>query len=106
MLAEEGYDVLASETMAEALTILRDLSRQVDVLLTDLVMPDLSGLELMQAAREVRPGLPVVIMSGYAGDNLTQQGLTDAGARFLAKPFSALVLTETVRAALDDPRGS
>jgi two-component system cell cycle sensor histidine kinase/response regulator CckA len=70
------------------------------VLVTDVVMPGMSGVELAVEARERRPGLPVVFVSGYTGD-ATMSSSDDPATAFLAKPFDGDELLKAVRATLD-----
>jgi two-component system, cell cycle sensor histidine kinase and response regulator CckA len=96
LLYAAGYQVVSVESGAVALERLD----AADVLVTDVVMPGMSGVELAVAARERRPELPVVFVSGYTGD--TPLGASDDPATaFLAKPFEADELLKAVRATLD-----
>ena len=99
-LTEAGFEVLDAADGRQALEL---LSQQgpVDVVLTDLAMPELGGRELAQQVSRIRPGLPVVFMSGYADDDLTRRGLLEAGVPFLEKPFSPLALVRMVQDVLD-----
>jgi len=72
----------------------------IDLLVTDVVMPGMSGVELAVAARERRPDLPVVFVSGYTGDT-TIAGSDDPATAFLAKPFDGDDLLRAVRSTLD-----
>ena len=98
ILTGNGYDVQAASDGAEAWARFAD--RPFDLLLTDLVMPKVSGKELARRLRTARPALPVVFMSGYAYD--VAGGELDAGDAFVQKPFSAHELGEIVRATLDE----
>lgn len=95
MLRGAGFDVLEATEGEAALKLLEQRQLTVDVLVTDVVMPRLSGIELAQRARQNRPLLPVVLCSGYAPD---AEGITDDDTVFLAKPFTAAELTATVSA--------
>jgi len=76
----------------------------IHLLLTDVVMPGMNGPELAKRLRALRPGLRVVLMSGYAADVVTAEDLKDAA--LVAKPFSPASLTRAVRNALDLPVSS
>lgn len=104
ILSKGGYSVIGATQGAEAIELCRDSERSVDLLLTDVIMPDLLGTELAERLREAQPGLRVVYMSGYSHDVLAAQALTesDAGA-FVEKPFSARALLATTRELLDRP---
>jgi two-component system cell cycle sensor histidine kinase/response regulator CckA len=94
-----GYQVVSVESGAVALERLD----AADILVTDVVMPGISGVELAVTARERRPGLPVVFVSGYTGDT-TIAGSDDPGTAFLAKPFDGDDLLRAVRSTLDATR--
>ena len=72
----------------------------VEVVLTDLAMPELGGQDLAQRLSALRPGLPVIFMSGYTDDDLIRRGLLDAGIPYLEKPFSPDALTRIIRTVL------
>lgn len=77
-LAEAGFDVLEAADGRQALALARR-HNQIEAVLTDLAMPEIGGRELAQRLTELRPGLPVVFMSGYTDDDLTRRGLLEAG---------------------------
>jgi CheY-like chemotaxis protein len=101
-LGQAGYRVLQAANGQEALTVWSQEEGQVDLLLTDMVMPEgLTGLELAQRLRRQKPGLKVIIMSGYSLE-LAQQGLPAKDQIvYLPKPFRVLVLNKAVRQCLD-----
>jgi two-component system, cell cycle sensor histidine kinase and response regulator CckA len=99
ILYAAGYQVVSVESGAVALERLD----AADVLVTDVVMPGISGVELAITARERRPGLPVVFVSGYTGDT-TIAGSDDPSTAFLAKPFDGDDLLRAVRSTLDATR--
>jgi FixJ family two-component response regulator len=76
----------------------------VDLVLTDVVMPHINGCELAQRLAEREPGLPVLFMSGYTGDEIMQRGLMLAGAPCIQKPLTQQALTVAVRDRLDRAR--
>jgi PAS domain S-box-containing protein len=95
MLERAGYHVLAARHGADALRMLDQVKGAVDVLVTDVSMPEVDGVALASRARAQVPGLPVVFVSGYS-DVLTEQTLRGMDAVFLPKPFSAEQLTTAV----------
>jgi PAS domain S-box-containing protein len=100
ILERLGYRVTPFPTGNDALEYLRQHPQDVDIIVSDFSMPGMDGIELAQAARAIRPGLPFVLLSGY-GDT---HEAADAGIRFiLAKPFSMSALSTTVREALTTP---
>lgn len=96
-LRRGGFDVVTASDGDVALDMLGDTP--IDVLVSDVVMPGIDGVELVEAIRARRPGLPVVLMSGYA-EPPQRRALDDAGAVFLAKPFAAADLLDAVHTAL------
>ena len=98
VLSEEGYTVLSAATAEEALRAAREQPGRIHVLISDVVMPVMTGPELAARISEVRPGLKVLFMSGYT--NRAVSDLVAAGA-FLQKPFPPGVLTAKVREILD-----
>ena len=102
-LEERGYAVLVARNAEEALEIAK--ARQIDVLLTDIVMPRTSGPQLVATYSAMREAPLVIYMSGYADDALAQYEL-DATAVFLRKPFTPALLARTVRSALDTAQKS
>ncbi|HEY1186653.1 MAG TPA: PAS domain S-box protein, partial [Gemmata sp.] len=100
-LEGQGYTVLPASGGAEALDRLRAHPDPVHLLVTDVVMPQMSGRELAEAARAARPGLRVLYMSGYTDDALGRHGLEGTGDQFIQKPFTPLGLARRVRALLD-----
>jgi len=97
-LEELGYAVLEAEDGRAALAVLAE--RTVDVVLTDLVMPNLGGADVGRAVRRQWPHVAVVYMSGYTGDVVVRDGLVSADARFLQKPFQPDSLQRIVAEAL------
>ena len=98
VLARDGYRVLVASDAEDALTLAASAQFPIDLLLTDVVMPGMNGAKLARALTEARPRMRVLLMSGYAGDDLT--GELRPGERFLRKPFTPYVLLENVRVAL------
>jgi PAS domain S-box-containing protein len=96
VLTRQGYRVLAAASGDEALEIVRAYSGSVDVIVTDVVMPGLSGPELVARVQELRPGIPVLYISGDARGALSVQGLEDEGVAFLQKPFTPAALAQKV----------
>jgi CheY-like chemotaxis protein len=100
VLQFNGYVVLAAGSAEEALELAAK-SERVDLLLTDALMPGLSGPELAHRLREKRPGIRVLLMSGYADPKVVSAGQQE-GSAFLAKPFTARELADRVRRVLDE----
>ncbi len=101
VLSEGGYDVVVAEDAPAALALVRQPGSGVEVLLTDVVMPGMSGVELAEAIREMVPGICVVFMSGYTGDSISREAVRDFEAGFVEKPFTPETLLTGVAAAFD-----
>ncbi|MDB4994238.1 MAG: sensor hybrid histidine kinase [Myxococcaceae bacterium] len=100
MLEGMGYEVLRARSAFEALRI--GEQADIDLLITDVVMPDMNGRDLAARLHAARPGLRRIFMSGYPNEASSAQSPAAAGARFLAKPFTLDTLARVVRAALDE----
>ncbi|HYE92193.1 MAG TPA: PAS domain S-box protein [Terriglobales bacterium] len=105
VLERSGYTVLEAPTPAEALALAERHAGVIDVLLTDVVMPGMSGRALADAITRARPRTTVVFMSGYTNDAILHHGVLEAGIHFVEKPFAPRELTAKIREALGDPRG-
>jgi len=99
MLDALGFGVLVAPGWREALRLAGTAESAIDVLLTDVVMPELSGRELCERVRAVRPGLPVLYMSGYTADVIGPHGILDDGVDFIQKPFAMDDLARALRKA-------
>ncbi|MDO8475980.1 MAG: PAS domain S-box protein [Candidatus Rokubacteria bacterium] len=101
ILALAGFTVLVAASADEAERICRDHSGPVHLLLTDVVMPRVSGVELVARLRPIRAAMRVLYMSGYADDTVLRHGAFESGARLLPKPFTPDSLIREVREVLD-----
>ncbi len=101
ILTRQGYKVLAAHSPSEALSLAEQHGGEIHLLLTDVVMPEINGRELMQKLQALRPNLKGLFMSGYTADVVVHHGVLDEGVHFIEKPFSPLVLAEKVREVLD-----
>jgi PAS domain S-box-containing protein len=101
MLSTNDYTVFSRALPSDALALLADEGRRVDVLLTDVVMPLMSGPELARRARAIRPRLKVLYMSGYSGEMISRHGALKAGSRLVQKPFTKAALLNALRQTLD-----
>ncbi|WP_396623915.1 ATP-binding protein [Luteitalea sp.] len=100
LLREHGYRVLEAAHPGEALE-LASQAATIDLLLSDVVMPEMQGPEVAERLSRALPDLRVLLMSGYPGDEMVRRGLVSEGIDLLHKPFTPAVLLERVRAALD-----
>ncbi|TVR63414.1 MAG: response regulator [Gemmatimonadales bacterium] len=96
-----GYTVLAAEGGPQALDLLEEHGDGIDLLLTDIMMPGMNGVEVARRVVEAKPGIRVFFMSGYADQDLVRQGLLSPGTHFIQKPFTPFELVERVREVLD-----
>jgi hypothetical protein len=101
VLQSRGYRVLSASSGPGALEVLASHTGPVDLLVTDAVMPGMSGRALSHRVREAYPGTRVLVMSGYSDDAIAQQGEIDPGTAFLQKPFVPNTLARKVREVLD-----
>jgi hypothetical protein len=104
ILENHGYAVIAAGDGQAALAVLEDKRTAVDLLLTDVVMPAISGREIAERAASLRPALPVLFMSGYAGGLVGPNATLDEGMDLLEKPFTrASLLTGVARVLSSQP---
>jgi two-component system, cell cycle sensor histidine kinase and response regulator CckA len=101
MLQGSGYRVLSAENGKEALGILAREEVPIDLVMTDVVMPQMTGNELAQRVREIRPTVKILFVSGYTSNVIVHHGVLDAGVHFLPKPFTLLDLRKALREVLD-----
>ncbi len=95
-LVGHGYQVLEAEHGRAALDLLDGRGERIDVVVTDVAMPGLSGRELAGELESRRAGVPVLFMSGYTGNDVVRRGLLEAGQPFLPKPFAPEELVRRV----------
>jgi two-component system, cell cycle sensor histidine kinase and response regulator CckA len=106
VLRRFGYQVLEAATPAEALGTLDSPSLPVHLILTDVMMPGMSGSEMIRRIRTTRPAVRTLYMSGYGENLIALHGHVDAGVKLLEKPFTSADLLREVRSALDSPQTS
>jgi two-component system, cell cycle sensor histidine kinase and response regulator CckA len=97
MLESVGYSVHAAESPLDALEYCEKNGDSIDLLITDVVMPALSGADLRDQIQTMRPGLKVLFISGYAADVIAHHGILDEGVNLIRKPFSMSDLAKTVQ---------
>jgi PAS domain S-box-containing protein len=96
-----GYTLLEAGNGTQALRILAERAMEIDLVVSDVVMPEMGGRELGQRLQLLEPALPILFMSGYTGEDVIRRGLLEAGSPFLQKPFSTDALARKVREMLD-----
>jgi CheY-like chemotaxis protein len=101
VLRLQGYRVIEVASAGEALQLSREQADPIHLLLTDAVMPGMSGAELAEQLSRQRPGMKTLFMSGYTEEVVSRHGIPRPGVAFLQKPFTALNLARKVRQVLD-----
>jgi two-component system, cell cycle sensor histidine kinase and response regulator CckA len=97
ILDRAGFSVIAAGDATEALRVIEDEGRAIDVLVTDVVMPGMSGPDLAARVQVRHPGVGIVLLSGYTAETLNLESVLERGARFLPKPFTAADLIGAVK---------
>jgi CheY-like chemotaxis protein len=100
MLEKLGYTVLRANSPASAIDLVREHTSKIHLVLTDVVMPEMNGRDLVLKLLSLDPQLKCLLMSGYTAAAFTHNGLLDGGFYFIQKPFSLPVLATKVREAL------
>jgi CheY-like chemotaxis protein len=98
-----GYTVLEARTPADAVAVAKSHMGVIHLLISDVIMPGESGLQLARRLLETRPGLRVLFISGYSDEAIVRHGVLDPGTAFLQKPFTPAALGRKVRELLDAP---
>ncbi|HLM59723.1 MAG TPA: response regulator, partial [Pyrinomonadaceae bacterium] len=97
-----GYQVIEARNGIEALTLSESRNQKIDLLLTDVVMPQMGGRELMEKLSTLHPGISVLFTSGYTDDAVLRQGVQAEDMNFIQKPFTLDALAHKVRKCLDN----
>ncbi len=100
VLRDYGYAVLETGHPEDALRMVRQLDKPIDLLISDVVMPGLSGPKLAEALESIQPDLKVLYMSGYTEETVLKHGVDDSLASFLHKPFSPEELCRAIAGVL------
>ena len=104
LLSEAGFRVFEAESAVEALEVMQTAKPRIDAVIVDVVMPSISGVDLVRMIQDRWPGTGVVYMSAYQAEVLVREGLEDPRVLFLAKPFTRDELLTRVAAALKNTR--
>ena len=100
ILAKAGYTVIEAACGEEALSLARERSGRIDLLLTDVIMPGMNGRELFEELKDLKSDLKVLFMSGYSEDVIAHHGVLEEGTHFIEKPFAVDSLARKIREAL------
>jgi CheY-like chemotaxis protein len=100
MLEKAGYTVLPALTPGEAMRLARECRSEIDLLITDVILPEMNGRELARSVQALHPRIQRLFMSGYTADVVAHHGVIDAGVNFIQKPFLMTELAAKVREAL------
>ena len=101
ILEQQGYEVIAASNAGEALLLYQRHAQTIDLLVTDVVMPQMNGRELADRLLKINPELRVLYMSGYTDNTVVHHGILDSGVHFLQKPLVPSAFAKSVREALD-----
>jgi PAS domain S-box-containing protein len=102
MLHRLGYSVLAAKAPADAIRLAEEYQGKIDLVLTDVIMPEMNGRDLAKILLTRHPGMKCLFMSGYAANIVAKQSILDEGMHFIQKPFSKKDIAAQVRKTLDD----
>jgi CheY-like chemotaxis protein len=105
VLEKSGYSVLLAENGREAVEIFQHKFREIATVLLDITMPVMGGSEAFRLIREIRPDVPVILMSGFNEDSAREDLGTSARAGFIQKPYSVASLVATIRTSLEKQAG-
>ena len=101
VLTNAGYTVLTASSGSEALQIVNKVKRQIHLILTDIIMPEMSGKTFVENLMKLYPGMKILFMSGYTNNNMNHQGIFSEMNPIIGKPFNADKLTRKIREVLD-----
>jgi DNA-binding response OmpR family regulator len=102
ILEGAGYTVLVADGGGKALQIADEYAGAIQLIVTDVIMPGLSGRHAAEAIKAARSEVEILFISGYTSEAIAKHGVLEAGARFLSKPFTTEDLLRKVRDVLDD----
>lgn len=101
MLKILGYTIFAAASPQDALTICREVAQPIDCVVTDVIMPGMSGRQLVEEISTLRPGIRALYMSGYTSDVIAPHGVLDEGASFIQKPFDMNAIHQKIQEVMN-----
>jgi CheY-like chemotaxis protein len=101
MLEEHGYEVIEATNGPEAVERFLQSRKKVGLLMLDVILPAMNGVEVLKEIRKVEPGIRAIFTSGYSEEQIRRKGLLEPGTAFLSKPVTPEVLLQKVREAID-----
>jgi nitrogen-specific signal transduction histidine kinase/ActR/RegA family two-component response regulator len=104
ILNMSGYQVLSAKNGVEAIRVYHENADVIQLVISDIGMPEMDGIQLFQHLKEIRPDLPVIVATGYMGDTTSHNLLTKGIADIIFKPYSVADILKTIRKTLDTPR--
>ena len=102
LLKNLGYKVLTAAMPGEAIVICEKYPKQIDLLITDVIMPNMNGSELSERIKHIKPGIKTLFMSGYTANSIAHRGILAKGFNFIQKPLSIHLLAPKIRRVLDE----
>lgn len=100
LMEQIGYTVIQAKSPREAIATCKSEDTHIDIILTDVVMPELNGKEMIDIIKSLRPGIKVLFMSGYTPDFVAQHGVVNEGTHFIQKPFTMKTLSDKIKKVL------
>ena len=101
ILEQLGYSVVHAENGKEALELAAKHERKIDLLITDVIMPEMNGEELARKISQINPEIKILFTSGYTEDVIAPHGVLDRGIHFIGKPYKPNQLASKIREVLD-----
>jgi len=105
LLGKLGYSLLTAGTPGEAMRLAQEQAGEINLLITDVIMPEMNGKDLANNLQSMNPQMKCLYMSGYTVDVIAHHGVLDEGVHFIQKPFTLPVMAAKVREVLDNKSG-
>jgi len=101
MLSHLGYNIIECDLPSKAVVYLNEKANKIDLLLTDVVMPEMSGVELAKFTQKIRPEIPFIFMSGYSDKKILEDNIILPAKNYMQKPFKIEALAVKIREVLE-----